>query len=174
MVNLEKFKSSWWRWMLVLWSFILHSNKTKQRRRMGRIKLHCWQRCYDKAHVWSPRLTSLGKIWSNQIFGCFRLLITKPWCCSMDFVPSNFPTNPSWFKSFAMNWRNTHLPSTPASPSEPTCGEWSINDRRLTWDPSTRTGKICLFAEWHITNNHDTHAFTTMVLVQCTYIRYHT
>lgn len=174
MVNLEKFKSYWWRWMLVLWSFILHSTKTKQRRRMGRINLHCWQRCYDKAHVWSPRLTSLGKIWSNQVFWCFKTIDYQTLMLFHGFCSSNFPTSPSWFKHFATNWRNTHGPSTPPSPSEFTCGEWSINDRRLTWDPTTNTGKIYLFAEWRITNNHDTHAFTTMVLVQCTYIRYHT
>ena len=98
---------------------------------MGRINLHCWQRCYDKAHVWSPRLTSLGKIWSNQIFWSLRLLITKPWFCSMDFVPSNFPTNPSWFKSFATNRRNTHGPSTPPSPLDYL---WRVKHQRSTPD----------------------------------------
>ncbi len=114
-------------------------NKTKSR--MGRINLDCGQRCYDKAHVWSPRLTCLGKSDPIKSVDSFKtidyqtLMLFHHGLCSL-----------TW--SFATNWSNTHGPP-PLPPPGTTCGEWSINDRRLTWDPPTLAKYVFFGMTYH-------------------------
>ena len=112
----------------------------------------------------SPRLVStphmFGHLLQSDLWIFLRLLIIKPWCCSiMDFVPWLKVSPPIEATRMALH------PSLPLGP--PVASEASTID---AWHETHPHWQNKSFSEWHITKNHDTHVFTTMV--QCTYLWY--
>lgn len=106
---------------------------------MGRINLHCWQRCYDKAHVWSPRLTSVGKIWSNQIFWCFKTIDYQTLMLFHGFSALQFPNQSILIQKVSLPIEAIRMGPPPlrAPPSPPVASEASTIDAWHETQPPT-------------------------------------